>query len=131
MVIPVGQHRARIDDDVLLFEMVGELSLDEINRYIGLAEEIKSKFGYFFIIDDLSRFTSATAAVRKRVAGWLGQSGCRACALYGASLTARTLAFMVIGAMKLLGAQNFPISFCKTEQEARNFVATQRRIHVA
>lgn len=124
--IAVGKHTIRIEEDLLFFELVGELSLEEINRYILVAEELQRQRGPFYIIDDASRLGGADAAVRKRVATWLMQSSCRGVALHGTSITSRTLAMLVVGVMRMLGTKLVPITFFKTEEDARAWVETLR-----
>lgn len=131
MAIPLGKHTAHIDGDILILEIVGNLSVEEMDSYLGLAEQLRVKHGHFFIIDDLTHLGSAEPAVRRKVAGWLPQSGCLGAALYGASLVSRTLALLVVGAMNMLGHYTVPVAFFKTAQDARDWVAAQRLKYTA
>lgn len=129
MAIHIGEHTARIDGDILYLQLIGDISAAEIQKYVGLADQLTAEHGAFYIIDDMARFGSAAPEVRKKVASWMSKSACRGAAIYGASLTARTMTTLIIGAMKMMGSHFFPVSFVKTEQEARDWVAAQRLKH--
>lgn len=125
MAIHIGEHTARIDGNILYLQLIGDISVEEIQKYIGLADQLTAEHGSFYIIDDMARFGSAAPEVRKKVASWMAKSACRGAAIYGASLTARTMTTLIIGAMKMMGSHIFPVTFVKTEQEARDWVAVQ------
>lgn len=125
MAIRIGNHTARIEGNILYLQLVGDISLEEIQKYISLADGLTAEHGSFYIIDDMARFGSAGPPVRKKVASWIAQGACRGAAIYGASLSSRTMTTLIIGAIRMMGSHVFPVSFVKTEQEARDWVAFQ------
>jgi UDP-N-acetylmuramyl pentapeptide synthase len=127
MAIPIGRHTARMDGDILYLKLMGDLSLAEMDAYIELANQVKEQHSRFFIIDDMAHFGSASPEVRKKVASWFSSCGCVGVALHGASLASRTMALLVIGAMKLFGSYTLPIGFFQTEALAHDWVIAQRQ----
>lgn len=127
MTIEIGTHIAWVEDDILFLKIVDDLTMADITKYIKLAEELVNKYGSFYIVDDIARFRSASNEVRRVTADWLARNSCAGAVLHGGSLTARTIAILVVRAMNLLGKQYFPIVFMKTEQEAREWIAGHRR----
>jgi len=127
MEVPIGKHTARVEGDTLLLKLVGEFTLEEFERYASLADKISAEHGYLFVIDDLASLGGMAPVARRRAADWLGKSNCRGAALCGTSQTSRALTGLVLGAVRMLGWRVPPIAFCKTEQEARDWVAAQRR----
>ena len=122
-----GSHRVALDGDTLFLEAAGDLLEIDIEKYIEFAEQIRAQHGHLYILDDFSRFGTIGSAARKHLASWLGNSSCRGAAIYGASLSSRTLTTLIMGAMRLLGAQPFPVIFVKNEAEGRQWIATQRQ----
>jgi hypothetical protein len=131
MAIHIGKHIARVDGNILYLQMIGDISLEEIQKYIGLADQLTAEHGSFYIVDDMARFGSAAPEVRKKVASWIAQGACLGAAIYGASLSSRTMTTLILGAMKMMGRHVFPVTFVKTEQEARDWVGFQRHKHAA
>jgi hypothetical protein len=123
LTIQIGKHHARIEGQILFFYLFGDLTMPDLVEYMKLAEQIVAAHGCFYIVDDLSHLGTAAAEVRREVASWLGVAPCRGIAVYGGSLTARTLFTLILGAMRLLGTLKFPIALVRNEQEARVFVA--------
>ncbi len=125
--IEIGKHTASIEGDLLLFRLVDTLTLDELKTYITIAEQLITEHGRCFIIDDITELHHASPEVRRLIINWLASHACPGVALFGGSLSARTIALLVLGAMKMLGKQTFPIVFVKEEKEARDWIAAQRR----
>mgnify|MGYP000122495005 CR=1 FL=1 len=126
MVVHIGKHTARIERDIIFFRIVSDLAMEEVQSYLKLAETIEAEYGYCFIVDDISALGSTPPAVRRTIVEWFGRHACSGAVLHGGSLTARAVATLVIGAMKILGSQPCPIVFVHNEQEARDWVSKHR-----
>lgn len=131
MAIQIGKHIGHIEDDILFLELGGDLTPEEARTYLQLAEGLVERYGCFYIVDNIANFGAAPPEVRRMVADWLAKHSCAGAALVGGSITARTVALLVLGIMRMLGKQSFPVEFVKTEQDARAWIAARRQRRAA
>ena len=128
----IGAHRFRIEPpDVVIFQEVGDVWPDEMRAIYEVLRRLAEDMGTpAFCINDTSRLGDLPSESRKIAAtsGILAQV--RALAVVVTGFRQRILAKLVISAA-MLGMRSGtvpPIGFFATEQEARDWVATLRRV---
>ena len=122
----VGKHPVQIEADVLVCTVRGEYTVEEIQEYLHLAQQITAEHGHCFLMSDISKMPTAPPETRRWAADWLRSHSIAGAAMFGNSLPARTLLFLLVRAVALTSGSTLPMVFVKTEHEARAWIAARR-----
>lgn len=125
----IGRHSIFFEPPWLLYYILrGNLSADELVGFIAVRDEVASGSPFLLALADLRELGTIPVEARKVAAHRLKRSPYRGTAIFGASLQARTLAKLVLGAARLLGREDRnPVRFFDTEAEARAWLAERAR----
>lgn len=83
------------------------------------------------MISDVSDAAAIEPGARKSCMQWLTTGDFAGAANSGSGLLSRTMAEMVVAALRLLHKKEVPLEFVKNEAAARAWVATQRQLLAA
>lgn len=122
-----GQHVAWAEEDTFFDTPRGDISLTEMRQMLDLVEEIKQRQGRVFVITKVRELGAISPEARRMCAQWALQNPISAAAVVGASVATRALLTLVLRAMNLFHPKNMPVRFCSSEEEARLWVAEQRK----
>ena len=122
----IGSHHVREEGDVLAVTFRGEFCLQEMKQFITALERVIESHGRYGGLFDMQRLDTISPEARRFAGKWPRHGACYGNACFGAGVTARTLAALILRAVKLFSGRTSPISFFKTEQDARAWLAVQR-----
>lgn len=124
----IGPHTLRIDGDTVSLCLSGEFQAEHIARVISLIDEIGGGQGPFYVLADVERLNGMPAEARRIAGAWKGIGRAGGTAIIGATMLQRTLVTLVSRASTMLSntRKNGEVSFFKTEEEARAWLATRR-----
>lgn len=124
----LGSHRIRIVTDLVEWEGIGPVSVDDIREYQGVRERVIERCGYCVALVNAKSAGSISPDARRFL---VEQSRTRterrvATAVYGIAGAAHAMAALVIRAMDLLGKRKNQILICGDEATARAWLDNQR-----
>jgi hypothetical protein len=122
----IGSHHVREEGDVLAVTLVGDESVEEAKEFIAVLERLIERHGCYGMLIGVSKLGTISPEARRLTGQWPGSAACYGNAVYGGSVTTRTLLTFVLRAIRLFRKQSLPIAFFKTEDEARAWLAEQR-----
>lgn len=108
-------------------KLVGMLTLDDVRAVTVLQEQILAQYGRLFVIADLSEAAGFAPEGRKFLVEWNRRHTINAIAQYGVGLLSQTVSTLVAGATRILGGRVPEIKNVKNEEEARVFIAAEKR----
>jgi hypothetical protein len=111
----------------MLLKLVGMFSLDDVQAITVLQEQILAQYGRLFVIADLHEASGFSPEGRKFLVEWSRRHTINAIAQYGVGLVSQTMSTLVAGAIRILGGRVPPIKNAKDEDEARAFIAAEKR----
>jgi len=116
-----------VEEDLLVARVRRDYDL-EVERYFQtICSSMTSRFGYRLLLLDMTHAGPLKAEAREEMARWSRSTTRRgAVAIMGASFTIRTLAKMVIAAIRNLTTREVHLDFFHEEVEARAWLAAQR-----
>lgn len=123
----VGQHLMEREKDLSSIRLRGNLSLEEAQVFHAMVERSLETYGRAYVLVDASEAGLISATTRRWIARWNQEHLVSGVAIYGGSLVARTLLTLLLNAIMLMGRQNFPAVFVRTEADARAWLTAQRR----
>lgn len=122
-----GSFRYYREADLVFIELHGVFSLDDALHMYELCEATTQQYGYNLAVFDAREATGITAAARRHIAQRARGPRLRGVsAVIGASFVLRAVVHLMRNAMQLFGAPLTPVLFCATEEEAMQWLATQR-----
>lgn len=119
----IGSHRVRIEEDVMLLKIVGNLSLADTKSLCSLCEAVLAEHGSLFMIADLHQSKSFSPEGRKFISEWNTRHTITAIAQYGVSVVTQAITVLVAAATRLLGGRAVEIKRVKDEAEGRAWIA--------
>jgi hypothetical protein len=124
----IGPHWTSFESpDIIRMQLVGEVSLEEAKAINARHKEFVAELSHFFYLIDLSKLSSIPAAVRKEAAGTLKELPLHGTAIYGAPLSARVVAKLLLTAVNLVRSdRKNPVQFFENEGEARLWLRERR-----
>lgn len=127
-----GKHWLRVEEEGLIFlKYSGSLTLPEAERLAELVAELAKDVPDIFMIFDVTDATTIEPAARRFCMKWLSGGSFAGAANFGGGLMVRTMGEMLMSAMRHLRQSALPTTFVKTETEARQWIADQRRLRAA
>ena len=126
MQVAIGGHTFLVEGDVLQCMLQGDFTAQHARELFVLLEQVQADEGSFVILADISQMGTIDAAARRWMALESRRFACRATAMYGASLPARTVITLLLRSLALFRPTLMPLHFAKTEQEARLWLEAQR-----
>ena len=126
----IGRQTTYLEEpDILVMKLFGKVTQEEgsaINRrHLELG---KDKERLFYLID-MTEFEGMDPELRKEAGLTMKALPLRGIAVYKASLTARVVSKLVVGAMNVFrpADDKAPFEACDSEEEARAWIARRRR----
>ena len=126
----VGRHTCFLEEpDILGMKLVGRVSAAEGSEINRLHLELGQSLERLFYLIDMVEFEGMDPAVRKEAGLVMTRLPLRGIAVYQASLTARVVAKLIVGAMNVFksGAAKAPFEAFPSEEEARAWIEQRRR----
>lgn len=126
----IGRQITYLEEpDILVMKLFGKVTFEEgsaINRrHLELGKERER----LFYLIDMKDFEGMDPELRKEAGLTMKTLPLRGIAVYEASLTARVVAKLVVGAMNVFrsGDDKAPFEACASEEEARAWIARRRQ----
>lgn len=126
MQVNIGGHTFAVHEDVVKCKLQGDFAVQHARELFVLLEQVQADQSSFVILADISEMGTIDAAARRWMALESRRFACRATAMYGASLTARTVITLLLRSLALFQPTLMPMYFAKTEPEARLWLDRQR-----
>lgn len=114
------------EGDTVLIRPHGEFGLQDTMAYHTLAEEVHARTGSYFALVDASHMEGISAPARRWTADWTRTHQVSGCAVFGGGWLQRTIITLIVRASSLIRAVPFPVVFCASEAEARQWIARER-----
>lgn len=122
-----GRHRVWQEDDVAVARIAGAFDRADAVAFHDFLDRVYAERGRCFALADVSAMTGLDAGARRYTAEWNKQRKLAAVAVFGASVTIRGLASMLVTAIRLVNRrQTVPVEFFKDEAEARRWISARR-----
>jgi hypothetical protein len=110
----------------VFFRFLGPLQLAETEQMVATFEGVYKQEGRLYLLFDGSRLTTIDSQASRRFVNWTQSYPITAIANFGGGLMQRTLALLVLNAIRLVGKRAPPQTYVSTEAEARAWLAEQR-----
>lgn len=123
----VGDYVVRLEEDVVYVRGVGIVTVQIARDLVMLLRQVKERHGHFFIIGDLREAGTIHPEARRVFIEFGTINAPLATAFYGVSLMVRGVNALLFGAANLIGKQRQNMRQFSTEQEARTWIAAERR----
>jgi hypothetical protein len=113
--------------DLLVLRLQGDYTLEAATYVQGYIEELSNEYGYRLILIDVSVAGTITHEARRYLLANRSKSRHPSVvAVIGGSFTVRTLAHMVLTALRTMTKTNVNMDFFGNEHAARLWIETQR-----
>jgi len=126
----VGGHTCSMEDpDIMAMTLVGRVSAAEGSEINRIHLEMGQSLDRLFYLINMKDFEGMDPAVRKEAGLVMTRLPLRGIAVYQASLTARVIAKLIVGAMNVFkhSSDKAPFEAFATEEDARAWIALRRR----
>jgi hypothetical protein len=125
--IMVGEHRIRIDGDLVFIRVKGVVELDDMMQFLRLQMQVKRERGAVFVLYDSRENTGLAPGARKYATDKAGADArADAAASFGAPFGMRVLVNMLNRALTMLRKDGTPVQLFDTEAEARQYLDAER-----
>lgn len=118
-----GQHRVRVDGDLVELQIVGAASLAEAVAFHELLVEVLAERGRCYVLADLREMTGIDPRARRYVSDWNREHRITAGSAYGASFSGRVFITLLLNAIRLLNSNAPEVHLARSESEARRWIA--------
>ena len=126
--IRIGRHLVQIEGDVVFTRQSGQIAMSELQEMLEIWNRFLLEHPRGYALYDVTDGVPLGLAERKCLNEWSKQNVFAGAAFFGASLLIRTITTLVMRASALLRpGRAQPSIFCKSEQEARQWIDEQRR----
>jgi hypothetical protein len=126
MQATIGSHDVRLSGDVVVGKLRDSFTVEHARDYFAFLQGVQDKIGPFFILTDISELKGMDASARRWMTDQSQEFKCRGAAMYGASLTSRTVITLLLRALALFRPSIVPMTFTKNEQEAQAWLDSLR-----
>lgn len=124
--VPFGTHWLEFEPGPLIVvRFVGTYTRHDALRMAAVIRDRYPPGLRYFVIADALHLGSTDADARKQHVDWVLSRPPRAVATISSSIVTRTLGTLIQNAHQLLSGTKVPSIFCKTESEARSWLAEQ------
>ena len=122
-----GNHKLRVEGDIVFSVWDGPSTLAEVQALHAIYERVIAECGRAYSLIDLRRAQNPPPDARRWINDWSERYQLAAVACFGASFTVRTVATLLVRAIRLVrGPVGGTMDFFETEAQARAFLASQR-----
>lgn len=125
-----GEYQLTREGDLAHIKVRGLFDLEVATALHELLAQIQRDMGRSYVLCDLSQFTGIPADARRQVGEWNKTHTVSGGAIYGANFAMRTLATLVLQAVRLVG-NKVDIEFAPDEAAARRWIEAHRARLVA
>lgn len=122
----IGNHRIRVEGDLVFSVWDGPSTLEEIQAYHAINERVIAEHGRLFSLIDMRKAHRPPPEARKWITEWSSRFHINAVACFGTSFTVRTFANLLVRAIRLIKGPEGVIAFFDTEAQARAFLDAER-----
>jgi hypothetical protein len=122
----VGNHTLIDEGHVLVFRYVGDVTGADVAELIAISTRIVGSRPPVYAIADLRRVGSVSGEARKNWTSWFRSYGFVAAACFGASFTTRTVATMIVAAVRAFSGLEPQVIFLSSEDDARAWIEKHR-----
>ena len=122
----VGNHKVRVEGDIVFSRWQGVGSLAEIQAYHAIVERVIAERGQVYCLIDMSNTGRPTPEARQWMTEWSRRFHVNAVAGFGASFAVRVAVTLMMRAVRFFKGSEFLTEFFETEAEARAFLAAER-----
>lgn len=125
---PLGKHRIRLQEDVVIMEAHGEISLEEAREMCALQGPHCIPLGYSLGIIDATDGIHMSAEARRYFAEWMKEHRLpNYSVIIGANFMVRTLGTLFANAVRIVTSQEAGLHFCRSEAEAWEVIPEKRK----
>lgn len=119
----------REEPDIIVMRLVGKVTNEEGSAINRCHLEMGRDADRLFYLIDMSGFEGMDPELRKEAGLTMKRLPLRGIAVYNASLTARVVSKLIVGAMNVFkpGEEKAPFEAFPTEEEARAWIERRRR----
>jgi hypothetical protein len=123
----LGDYFVQIEDDVLFIRALGAVTEEIARGVVLLLGRVIERHGRVFIIGDLKDAGTIPPSSRRIFIEFGAKNSAAAIAFYGVGFLVRGVNALLFGAVNLIGKQPQNLRQFSTEQEARSWIAVERR----
>lgn len=125
--VRIGDVVFRVTEDVVFLRPVGEFSLELVQNFILLAEEVLAQYGHNFVLADLRRAGPIPADARRLLARFGAANPPLAVALYHVGPFIRGMNALLFGAMRVFSEKRQNMMQFSTEEDAVRWLNGERK----
>lgn len=125
--VRLGGYVVRIEEDVFLVRAGGEVTVEIAQGLVRLVRQVYTRHGRFFIIGDLKDAGPMPPSSRRIFLEFGIEHSPLAVAFFHVNLIARGVNALLFAAANLLGKKRQNMKQFSTEEEARTWIAAERR----
>ncbi len=124
---PLGSHRYRVENGILLLETNGEFTDEDLRRYLTIFRQFAAADPTFAVLADVRRGVSSSPEVRKHASVALRSTDHTVpIVVVGANLAVRTLFTLFANAQRLITGTPSNGAFFASIEQAREWLALKR-----
>ncbi|MDC0667826.1 hypothetical protein [Nannocystis radixulma] len=120
-----GEYQLTREGDLAHLKLRGLFDLEVATAVHELLAQLHHELGRSYVLCDLTQFTGIPADARRQVGEWNKTHKVSGGAIYGANFAMRTLATLVLQAVRLVG-NKVDIEFVPDEATARRWIEAHR-----
>jgi hypothetical protein len=124
---PIGAHRIRIEQDVVFTRFSGKVTSIEGHELLVLLQRVLQQQGRLYLLFDNSQNVGLDPEARRLFIRWLRENPIAGIANFGGGVVPRTLAFLLINAIRLVVKEAPAQTYVSTEAEARAWLDALRK----
>lgn len=126
MTKPIGAHQITVDGDTIHLVVRGDFLLEDAKQVNAEVEAVLYGLGRAFILADQSSARATPPDARRYLVDWSRKHRVSAAVMFGGSVATRTVATLILTALRIFKADSVPTCFTATEAEARAWLNVQR-----
>ena len=125
-IVDIGAHKLRLEPDLIFLQLSGSISSAETTQILALFEESIRKSGPLYLLFDNNHSPIVTADARRLFVLWQRSNSIAGVANYGGGVVQRTLALLLMNAVRLLGYPLPLFIYAANEAAARAWIKQHR-----
>jgi hypothetical protein len=122
----IGNHKVRVEDDLVFSCWASPGTLAEIQAYHGILERVIAEKGRVFCLIDMANTHHPPPEARQWLTEWSRRFHIDAIAGFRASFAVRVASTLILRAIRFFKGSALIMEFFETEAEARAFLAAER-----
>ncbi len=122
----IGTHELRLEGDLIFLRLRGNLDGEATRELLDCCQKVRQEYGQVYILFDNREAGNVEPEARRQFVYWARNHPIAGVANFGGGVLQRTVARLIINALRILEKKAPPQCYVTTEAEARDWLAERR-----